>query len=537
MMQKLMSADAAARLVTSGATVSVCGISGGITPDKVMAALGRRYSRTGQPGDLRMVLPIAVGDGYDILGLEHLAIDGMIREIIAGSFTIARSTEKPPKIYDMIINNKVRAYNIPIGTLMQLHREIAARRPGIITEVGLGTFLDPRQEGGRMNAVTTDDLVQVITLNDKEYLFYPAFPVDAAIIRGTTADEDGNVTMEHEFTLSGVLAMAMAAHNCGGKVIAQVKRTVPRASLHPQMVRIPGIFVDAVVVDENQMLTTGVRDDLAASGETRLPWEAITVQPPTGIRRAMINRILLEFKPGDVVNLGFGITSSIPQVVLEEGILDQLVFTTEHGCIGGFPYDGIQFGGAVNPQALIDAPSQFDFLDGGGPDLICLSFAEMDRDGNVNVTRLKQMPHVLAGAGGFSNIVQNARRLIFCGTMTAGGVQYDITEDRLKLVRAGRFRKIVDRVQQVTFNGQQARRKGQEVIYITDLCVFEMTRQGLLLTEIAPGLDLEKDILSHIGFEVAVAPELKTTDPIIYRDKLGLRELSAWRERADAGTR
>ena len=534
---KFISADEAARLVPTGSTISVCGISGGITPDKVMEALGRRFVDTGEPGDLKMVFPVAVGDGYEIPGLEHLAIDGMIREVIGGSFTIARSTEKPPKIYEMIINNKVRAYNIPIGTLMQLHREIAAGRPGIITEVGLGTFLDPRQEGGRMNAVTTDDLVQVITLNGKEYLFYPAFPVDVAIIRGTTADEDGNITMEHEFTLSGVLAMAMATHNCGGKVIAQVKRTVPRESLHPQMVRIPGIFIDAVVIDEKQMVTTGVADDLAASGESRMPWDSIPMTPLTGIRRAMINRILLEFKPGNVINLGFGITSSIPQVVMEEGIMDQLVFTTEHGCIGGFPYDGIQFGGAINPQALIDAPSQFDFLDGGGPDLICLSFAEMDRHGNVNVTRLKQMPHVLAGAGGFSNIVQNARHLIFCGTMTAGGVQYDITKDRLKLIRAGKFKKIVDTVQQVTFNGQLARRKGQKVTYITDLCVFELTDQGLLLTEIAPGVDLEKDILAHMGFEVAVAPQLTITDPIIYSDRLELKQQSPWKENADAGQR
>jgi propionate CoA-transferase len=502
-----------------------------------MEALGRRYAETGEPGDLRMVLPVAVGDGYEILGLEHLAIDGMIREIVAGSFTIARSTEKPPKIYEMIINNKVRAYNIPIGTLMQLHREIAARRPGIITEVGLGTFLDPRREGGRMNAVTTDDLVQLITLNGKEYLFYPAFPVDVAIVRGTTADEDGNISMEHEFTLSAMLAMAMAAHNCGGKVIAQVKRVVACESLHPQMVRIPGIFVDAVVIDENQKVTTGVREDLAASGETRAPWHSIAMPPPTGIRRAMIHRILLEFKPGDVINLGFGITSSIPQVVMAEGIMDQLVFTTEHGCIGGYPYDGIQFGGAVNPQALIDAPSQFDFLDGGGPDVICLSFAEMDREGNVNVTRLKQMPHVLAGAGGFSNIVQNAKNLIFCGTMTAGGVQYELTERGLKLVNPGKFQKIVKEVQQVTFNGQLARQKGQRVIYITDLCVIELTDQGLLLTEIAPGLDLGKDILPHIGFEVAVAPELKTTDPMIYRDRLELKERSPWKEFADARKR
>lgn len=533
MQSKLMTAGEAANLVNSGDTVTVCGISGGITPDKVMEALGSRYSETGQPGNLTMVLPIAVGDGYDIMGMEHLAIEGMLKQIIAGSYTVARSSQKPPKIYDMIINNRVAAYNVPIGTLMELMREIAAKRPGIITEVGLGTFLDPRLEGGRMNEVTTEDVVQVITFNDREYLFYPAFPIDVAIIRGTSADEYGNITMEHEFTLSGVLAMAMAARNCGGKVIAQVKCLVARESLHPQMVRVPGILVDAIVIDENQKLTTGIKNDFSASGQTRQPWNSIKTPPLTGIRRAIINRVLLELKPGDVINLGFGLTSSLPQAVLEEGIIDQLVFTTEHGCIGGYPYDGIQFGGAINPQALIDVPNQFDFLEGGGPDVVCLSFAEMDQKGNVNVTRLKQMPHVLAGAGGFSNIVQNAGTLIFCGTMTAGGVKYDISDKGLKLVKPGKFKKVINNVQQVTFNGPQAYAKGQKVLYITDLCVFELTADGVALIETAPALDLEKDILPHIGFDVNIAPEVKTTDPAVYKDCMGLKKLAPWNEQKD----
>jgi propionate CoA-transferase len=529
MPSKLITADAAARLVGSGATVAVCGISGGITPDKVMAALGRRYTQTGQPGDLKMVFPVAVGDGYDIPGMEHLAHDGMIQQVMGGSFTVARSSEPPPKIYDMIINNKIAAYNVPIGTLMQLLREIAAGRPGIITEVGLGTFLDPRIEGGRMNAATTEDYIQVITLNGKEYLFYPAFPIDVAIIRGTTADEDGYISMEHEFTFSSVLAMAMAAHNSGGKVIAQVKRIVARESIHPQMVRVPGVLVDAVVIDEEQQLTTGVAMDPAASGQTRAPWDSIQTPPLEGIRRAIVNRAVLELHPGDVINLGFGLTSSIPQVVLKEDVLNQVVFTTEHGCIGGYPYDGIQFGGAVNPQALIDGPSQFDFLDGGGPSLVCLSFAELDRDGNVNVTRLKQMPHVLAGAGGFSNIIQKAPRLVFCGTMTAGGVKYDIADGRITLLRAGKFKKVVSAVQQVTFNGPLAFKRGQTVLYITDLCVFDLTAQGLRLIEIAPGVDLQKDILAHIDFEIIQAPDLRTTDPAVYGDRLGLKTQPKWR--------
>lgn len=526
---KLMTAEAAAELVDPGATITVCGISGGITPDKVMGALGRRYAETGRPANLKMVFPVAVGDGYDIPGMEHLALEGMVRQVMGGSFTVARSSEPPPKIYEMIINDKITAYNVPIGTLMQLLREIAAGRPGVITEVGLGTFLDPRIEGGRMNAATTKDYIQVITLNGKEYLFYPAFPIDVAIIRGTTADEDGNISMEHEFTYSSVLAMAMAAHNCGGKVIAQVKRMVARESLHPQMVRVPGILVDAIVIDEDQQLTTGVTNDTAASGETRAPWNSIQTPPLTGIRRAIVNRAVLELSPGDVVNLGFGLTSSIPQVVLDEGVLNRIVFTTEHGCIGGYPYDGIQFGGAVNPQALIDGPSQFDFLDGGGPSLVCLSFAEVDQAGNVNVTRLKQMPHVLAGAGGFSNIIQKARKLIFCGTMTAGGVKYAIADGKVKLLKAGKFKKVVQTIQQVTFNGPLAFQKGQKVLYITDLGVFDLTAQGLRLIEIAPGLNLEKDILAHIDFDVARAPDLNTTDPVVYGAQLGLKNQPLWK--------
>lgn len=530
MPKKLMRAEEAVNLINSNDTITVCGIAGGITPDKVLAALGGRFVETGEPKRLNMVWPTAVGDGYEIKGMEHIAHEGMIKRIIAGSFTVAKSTERPPKIYEMVVNNKVEAYNLPIGTLMLLHREIAAKRPGLITEVGLGTFLDPRQEGGKMNAVTTEDLIEVITIKDKEYLFYPAFQIDVAIVRGTTADEDGNITMEHEYTFAGNMALAMAARNCGGKVIVQVKRVVTRGSLPPQQIKIPGIFVDALVVDENQMLTTGIKDDPSSCGEIRLPWNSIPMGDFNGIRRSMVRRILLELKVGDVVNLGYGITAFIPQVVWEEGIQDKLIFTTEHGCIGGFPYAGLQFGGAINPQALIDCPSQFDFIDGGGPDVICLSFAELDKLGNVNVTRLKQMPHVLAGAGGFTNLVQNAKKIVFCGTMTAGGVKIELSDGKITLRQAGKFEKIVEKVQQITFNGDLARRKGQKVIYVTDLCVFELKRDGLELIEIAPGLDLQRDILPLIQFDVDIAADLKISDPMIYRPgRMGLRDRKEWR--------
>ncbi|MBW2122203.1 MAG: acyl CoA:acetate/3-ketoacid CoA transferase, partial [Deltaproteobacteria bacterium] len=409
MEKKVAAAQEAAHMVRTGDTITVCGISAALTPDKVLAALGKRFLDEGSPGDLTVVFPVAVGDGYDIKGLDHIAHPGMIKRLIGGSYTVARSSEPPPKIYEMIVHNRVEAYNFPMGVLMHLHREIAAKRPGIITEVGLGTCVDPRREGGRMNDATPPALVEVIELHGKEYLFFPSFPIDVALIRGTTADKEGNITLEHEYSASDVLALAMAAHNSGGKVIAQVKRLAASGTLNPQLVRVPGIFVDAIVVDEQQKLTTGVDHDPAACGELRIPWDAFKPVPIDTLKRILVRRALLELKAGDVVNLGFGVTSLVPQVALEEEVFDKLTFTTEHGSIGGIPYSGIQFGGSINPRALLESPNQFDFIDGGGPDFVFLSFAEVDREGNVNVTKLRDLPHVLAGVGGFIDLVQNAR--------------------------------------------------------------------------------------------------------------------------------
>lgn len=530
MSKKVMEAERAVELVKDGDTISICSIAAGLTPDKVMRALGRRYSETGAPRALTMVFPVAVGDGNETKGMEHLAHEGMLKRLIGGSFTIASSTAEPPMIYKMMVENKVEAYNFPMGVLMQLHREIAAKRPGLVTEVGLGTYVDPRQEGGRMNEVTPPELVELIELKGKEYLFFPSFPIDVALIRGTTADENGNITMEHEYSLSTVLQLAMAAHNSGGKVIAQVKRVCVEGSLNPQLVKVPGVYVDAIVIDENQKVTTGLDYDPGSSGELKLSWDSLKLESLNAMRRFMLRRILTELKGGNVVNLGYGITAYLPQIALEEGVLDQLTFTTEHGCYGGFPYTALQFGGAFNAEALLESTSQFDFIDGGGPDVVCLSFAELDREGNVNVTKLKDLPHVVAGAGGFIDLIQNARKIVFCGTVTAGGLRVEVKESGVKIEKEGRFKKIVDRVQQITFNGKMAREKSQEVIYVTERGVFGLESDGVMLKEIAPGIDLKRDILSQVGFELKVADNLKEMDKGLFSSKgMQLQELDQWR--------
>ena len=529
MPKKLMSAEEAVEMVNPGDTISISSIAGGLTPDKVMSALGERFSKTGSPGNLTIVFPVAVGDGYEIKGLEHLAQEGMLKRLVGGSFTVAKSTEAPPKIYEMMLNNEVEAYNFPMGVLMQLQREIAAKRPGIITEVGLGTFVDPRQEGGRMNAMTPQDLVEVIQLRGKEYLFFYAYPINVALIRGTTADENGNITMEHEYCLSTMLQLAMAAHNSGGKVIAQVKRVAQTGTLNPQLVKVPGVYVDAIVIDKHQKVTTGIDYDPASTGEVKTSWDTLELETLNPMRRYMLRRVLLELKSGNVVNLGYGITAFVPQLALEEGVLDQLIFTTEHGCYGGYPYTGLQFGGAINAEALIESTSQFDFINGGGPDVICLSFAEMDEDGNVNVTKIKELPHVTSGAGGFIDLVQNARKIVFCGTVTAGGLKVEIDDGSINIAREGKFQKVVGKVQQITFNGQLARQKGQTAVYVTERCVFSLEPEGVVLREIAPGLDLEKDVLSQLGFKVNVAQDLKGMDAALFRSEvMGLNLREEW---------
>ena len=518
----ILTAEEAAQLVPSGATVTVSSSAAQLVPDKVLAGIGARFQATGEPKGLTMLFPVAVGDSFGTVGMDHLAHVGLIKRLIGGSYVNGPASKPPPKIYAMILNDQVEAYNLPLGVLMHLHRDIAARKPGVITKIGLGTFVDPRDRGGRMNGVTPPDLVEVIQLLGEEWLLYRSFPIQVAIIRGTSADVNGNITMEHEGVTLAVLAQATAAHNSGGKVIAQVKRVVAAGTLDPQKVKVPGILVDALVVDPDQRQNTGIAYDPAISGEIRAA--TFPVEPvPLGPEKVIARRALMQIRPGDIVNLGFGISSLVPQIAFEEGVFDGLNFTVEQGAVNGLPLTGFAFGASHNPEAIIDSPAQFDLIDGGGVTVGCLAFAEVDGAGNVNVSRLKAQPHVLAGAGGFINIAMGTRKLVYCGTLTAGGLDIRIEDGRVRIVQEGRFQKFVERAQDVTFNGPRAAEQGQEVWYVTERGVFRLDRQGLLLVEVAPGVNLDRDIQSKVGFPLRVAPECRTMDARIFRpEPMGL---------------
>ena len=518
----VLSPEQAARLIGKGATVTISSSAAQLVPDKVLGGIEARFLASGEPRDLTVVFPVAVGDSFGTVGLDHLAHPGLIKRLIGGSYVNAPAAKPCPKIYAMVFADQVEAYNMPLGVLMHLHRDIAAKKPGVITKIGLGTFVDPRDQGGRMNRVSPPDLVEVVTLRGEEWLLYRSFPIEVAIIRGTTADTHGNLTYEHEGVVLSTLAQAMAAHNSGGTVIAQVKRVVAPGTLNPQLVKVPGILVDALVVDPDQQMNTGIAYDPAISGEIRTahyPLEAMSLGPEKVIAR----RALLALRPGDIVNLGFGISSMVASLAFEEGLFDRLHFTVEQGAVGGLPLTGFAFGASHNPEAIIDSAAQFDLIDGGGVSAGCLSFAEVDGQGSVNVSRLTAQPHVLAGAGGFINISQATRRLIYCGTLTAGGLDVRVEGGRVQIVRDGRFQKFVQRAQHVTFNGPLAARAGQQVCYITERGVFELTGDGLVLTEVAPGIDVETQIQAQVGFPLRVAPSLRPMDARLFReDPMGL---------------
>jgi propionate CoA-transferase len=525
---KLMAAEEAVKLIKDGDTVTTCGIVGALVPEKILVALEKRFLETGSPRDLTAVFPVAVGDIYESLGADHFAHEGMIKRVIGGSYVTAPASGPPPKLVGMIYQNKVEAYNFPIGALMHLHRDIAAKRPGLITQAGLRTFVDPRLNGAKMNERTKEDLIELIQLHGKEYLFFRSFPIDVAIIRGTTADDQGNLSMEHEGSYSVMLILAIAAHNSGGKVIAQVKRNTARGSLNPQMVRVPGVLVDAVVIDENQKQATGIFYDPAVSGELKRAsgrFDSI----PLSIEKVAARRAFMELRKDDIVNLGFGIPSFIASVAAEENLVDQITFTIEHGAVGGVPLAGLQFGAAVNPEAIIDSGSMFDFLIGGGISAASMAFAEVDGQGNVNVSRLNKVPHVLSGAGGFIDILHSVRRILFCGTLTAGGIEAKVEDGRVKMIKEGRVIKYVRELQHRTFDAGFALEKGQNVLYASERAVFQLTQEGLVLTEIAPGCEV-RDIQSVVQFPLKVSPDLKKMDARLFLpERMGLKESDSWK--------
>ena len=457
---------------------------------------------------------------YGIKGIDHLCRPGQLRRVLAGSYPSGSSKLDPPLIRGLIHNDQIQALNIPSGVLFQMHRAASTGQPGVLTEVGLGTYADPRLEGAKMNAVT-EDFVQLMKIDGNDYLFYPAVKVDVAIIRATAADPYGNLSYQEECSTLGALDQAYAAHNNGGIVIAQVKR-LSDAQLPTQAVRIPGILVDAIVIDPDQMQTTQTFYDPALSGEIHRNLDDI--EPVEfGLEKVIARRAAAELQVNAIVNLGFGISAAIPRVLLEEGHAEDVTWVIEQGAVGGFPATGFAFGCALNPQALVQSADQFTLLQGGGFDVAMLSFLEVSGAGDVNVSYLAARPHVTAGVGGFSDIVTRAPKIVYSGYFTAGRKDIQITDGKLNIVSDGTVAKFVPEIAQISFSGEMARRRRQEVLYITERCVIELTEDGLTVIEIAPGVDLEKDVLGKSSVPLLVSPDLQLMSPALFRaEPMGL---------------
>ncbi len=491
MRNKIVSAHDAVAVIRAGDTLATSGFVGIGTPDGLLAALSSRFVDTGEPRNLTLVFAAGQGDGKE-RGLNRLGHDGLLKRVIGGHWGLV------PKLGQLALENRIEAYNLPQGCISHLYRDIAAGKPGLLSKVGLGTFVDPRLGGGKINAVTTEELVRVMEIDGREWLFYKTFRIDVAFIRGTTADTHGNITMEREALTLDNLAMAMAVRNSGGVVIAQVERIAKAGSLHPRLVKVPGTLVDCVVVAdaEHHRQTYATAYSPAFSGEIQVPLDGLQVLP-LDERKIIARRCAMELPVEGVVNLGIGMPEGVASVANEERVLDLITLTAEPGVVGGVPAGGLDFGAAYNVEAVIDQNQQFDFYDGGGLDLAVLGMAECDAEGNINVSRFGPK---LAGAGGFINISQNARKLLLAGTFTAGGLEVEAADGRLRIVQEGRARKFRASVEQITFAGRRAAALGQTVLYVTERCVFELTAAGLRLAEVAPGIDIERDILAQMDF-------------------------------------
>jgi len=513
MASKIKTMAEAIAMIKDGDTVAVGGFVGGAHPEGITAAIEEKFLAGENVGkNLTLVYAAGQGDGKN-KGLNHMGHEGLVGKVIGGHWNLA------PKLQKLALENKIEAYNLPQGVISHLMRDIAAGKIGTITHVGLKTFVDPRVEGGKLNEKTKEDIVKIVNIEGQERLLYKAFPVDIAIVKGTYADERGNISMEQEIAFVEALSMAQAAKASGGKVLVQVKKVVANGTLDPRLVKIPGICVDAVVVVDQgeaswQTFSEPYKPEFC--GEAVIPLNSITPEPLSE-RKIIGRRAAIELPKNAAVNLGIGMPEMVAAVANEEGIGDTMTLTVEAGPVGGVPAGGGNFGASVNPEVILDQAYQFDFYDGGGLDVAFLGLAQCDAKGNINVSKFGPR---IAGCGGFINITQNAKKVVYCGTFTAGGLKVAVDNGKLVIEKEGKTKKFMPQVEQITFSGDYAKENGQPVLYITERAVFELREEGLVLTEIAPGMDLQKDILDQMDFAPIVAKDLKTMDERIFKDKL-----------------
>ncbi|MGF6907458.1 acyl CoA:acetate/3-ketoacid CoA transferase [Fusobacterium sp. PH5-44] len=513
----IITAEEAAKLVQNNDTVCFEAFVGSNNAEALSTALEKRFVETKSPKDLTLFIVAGQGN-RDGRACDHFAHDGLVKRVISGHWNLI------PKLGEMALANKIEAYNFPQGTLSQLCRDIAAHKLGTLTHVGMNTYADPRNDGGKLNSKTKEDLVVLVDILGQERLLYKAFPVNVAFIRGSYADESGNVTLEREVVTLEATSLAQAAKNSGGKVIVQVEKVVKNGTLDPRLVKIPGIYVDAIVVSnsyEEHEQCYNKKFDPSLTGEIKIPLNNIE-RVPLSAKKIIGRRAAMELKKNSVVNLGIGVPEYISMVANEEGIGDYMTLTVEAGPVGGVPTGGTQFGASINPEAIIDQSYQFDFYDGGGVDYAFLGLAQADESGNINVSKFGPR---IAGCGGFINITQNAKNTFFCGTFTAGGFKEKVGNGKLEILQEGKEKKFIKEVEHITFSGEYAQKINQPVMYITERAVFELRSDGVYLTEVAPGIDAKTQVIDLMGFVPKMDSSLKLMDERIFRDELmGLSE-------------
>lgn len=513
---RFIKAEQISEIIENNSFIAICGFVGIGVPEEILKGIENSFLTNGYPNNLSIIFAAGFGDSKT-RGLGHFAHKGLLKRVVGGHWGLS------PKLGELANNNDIEAYNLPQGVISQMFRDMAAGKPGTLSHVGLGTFIDPDLQGGKLNSVTTEDIVEKIHLGEKDLLFYHAPKVDYAILRGTSADEDGNISFEEEALTLEALSAATAAKNAGGKVIVQVKRKVKRGSIPPKEVKIPGIMVDYIVVaenSENHMQTFG-EDFNIGYVSNALAIEGAAAETKLDERKVVARRCaMLLNKNKKILNYGIGMPEVIAMILSEEGQEKYFTPTVEPGAIGGTPMGGLSFGATLNATAVVDQPYQFDFYDGGGLDMAFLGLAQCDKSGNINVSKFGPK---IAGCGGFINITQNAKEVVFCGTFTAGGLKIGFENGELRILQEGKVKKFVNNVEQITFSGDTANKNNKKVTYVTERAVFELTKEGLMLIEIAPGVDLQKDVLDQMEFKPLIAEDLKLMKSKIFRDeKMGL---------------